>query len=359
MNLQRQIGFWLGTLLLVVVFLMVFRTILLPFIAGMAVAYGLDPLADWFERRGLSRLAASLVILVMFVVLLVLGFVVLVPILANQLAGFIERIPAYAQELQVLTTSFLNTRVGQLFRIDQDQLKSSMGQLMSQGASWLSALMQSLWSGGSALIDILSLLVVTPVVAFYLLVDWDRMIGLIDSWVPRDSVEEVRAIARDIDRAVAGFVRGQGLLCLILGTFYAIGLALVGLNFGLLIGFGAGMLSFIPYVGTTVGFVVAVGVAVVQFWPQWPWVAATVAVFVVGQFLEGNILQPRLVGRSVGLHPVWLMFGLFAFGVLFGFLGLLVAVPATAAIAVMMRYALARYLTSPIYRGEPTIDNDD
>jgi len=356
---QRQIGFWLGTLLIFLIFLFVFRTILLPFIAGMAAAYALDPIADWFERRGLSRMAASLVILVIFVIALVLMFVVLVPILANQLAGFIERIPSYAQQLQQFATSFLNTRFGQLVRIDQEQLQSSMGQLMSQGASWLTTVMQSIWSGGSALIDVLSLLVVTPVVAFYLLIDWDRMVARVDSWLPRHHVEEVRMIARDIDSAVAGFVRGQGLLCIILGTFYAVGLAGIGLNFGLLIGFGAGMLSFIPYVGSTVGFVVAVGVALVQFWPDWIWVAATVGIFVTGQFIEGNILQPRLVGRSVGLHPVWLMFGLFAFGVLFGFIGLLIAVPATAAIAVLMRFALARYLTSPIYRGGTELEDDD
>ncbi|MCX5493258.1 AI-2E family transporter [Kaistia dalseonensis] len=359
MSLQRHIGFWLGTLAIFLLFLFVFRGVLLPFIAGMAVAYGLDPVADWFERRGLSRLAASLVILVIFIVFLVLLFVLFVPILANQLAGFIERIPSYAQQLQGLATNLLDTRLGQLVRIDPDQLKSSMGQFMTQGASWLTSLLQSIWSGGSALIDVMSLLVVTPVVAFYLLVDWDRMIARIDSWLPRDSLEDVRQIARDVDTAVAGFVRGQGLLCIILGTFYAVALAAIGLNFGLLIGFGAGMLSFIPYVGSTLGFVVSVGVAVVQFWPEWPWVAVVVAIFAIGQFFEGNILQPRLVGRSVGLHPVWLMFGLFAFGVLFGFVGLLIAVPATAAIAVLMRFALARYLTSPIYRGDGIVDDEE
>lgn len=359
MTLQRQIGFWIAAFVVALLFLYVFRTVLLPFIAGMATAYALDPIADRLERLGLSRLAASFVILVVFVILLVLTFVVIVPILANQLVGLIERVPTYVEQLQHLSTSFLNTRIGQIFRIDQQELRSSMGQLMSQAASWMTTLMQQVWSGGAALIDVVSLLVVTPVVAFYLLVDWDRLVARVDSWLPRDNVETIRMIARDIDRAVAGFVRGQGLLCLILGAFYGIGLGLLGLNFGLLIGFGAGMLSFIPYVGSTVGFVVSVGVAVVQFWPDWIWVAATIAIFVVGQFLEGNILQPRLVGRSVGLHPVWLMFGLFAFGVLFGFIGLLIAVPATAAIAVLMRYGLAWYLASPIYRGSANGGDED
>ncbi|HWJ73000.1 MAG TPA: AI-2E family transporter [Kaistia sp.] len=359
MSLQRQMMFWVGALAAFILFLVVFRTVLLPFIAGMAVAYALDPVADWFERRGFSRMAASLVILVLFVILLVLMFVLFVPILANQLAGFIERIPSYAQQLQALANSLLNTRFGELFRVDAAQLQSSMGQLMSQGASWLSTLLKSLWSGGSALIDVVSLLVVTPVVAFYMLVDWDRMVARIDSWIPRDHVETVRMLARDADRAIAGFVRGQGLVCLILGSFYGLGLALLGLNFGLLIGIGAGILSFIPYVGTTLGFVISVGVAIVQFWPDWYWVGAVIGVFLVGQFFEGNILQPRLVGASVGLHPVWLMFALFAFGVLFGFVGLLIAVPASAAIGVLVRFGIARYLTSPIYRGDAETTPDE
>jgi len=350
-NLQRQIGFWLGAFLVFVVFLVVFSDVLLPFVAGMAVAYGLDPIADWLERRGLSRLAASLVILVGFVILLVLLVVLFVPLLANQLAGFIEKIPSYAQQLQALVEAMLETRVGQMLQIDADQLKSSMGAIMSEAAGWLSTLLKSIWSGGSALVDVAALFVVTPVVAFYMLIDWDRMVARIDSWVPRDHVETVRGIARDIDHAIAGFVRGQGLVCVLLGCIYAVGLMLVGVNFGLLIGIGAGILSFIPYVGTTVGFVVGVGVALVQFWPEWQWIGATVLVFAVGQFIEGNILQPRLVGGAVGLHPVWLMFALFAFGALFGFVGLLIAVPAAAAVAVLMRFALARYLTSPIYRG--------
>ncbi len=359
MSLQRQILFWIGALAAFILFLVVFRTVLLPFIAGMAVAYALDPLADWFERRGIGRMAASLIILVLFVVLLVLMFVLFVPILANQMAGFIERIPTYAQQLQALANSLLSTRVGELFRVDAAQLQSSMGQVMSQAASWLSTLLKSIWSGGSALIDVVSLLVVTPVVAFYMLVDWDRMVATIDSWIPRDHVETVRMLARDCDRAIAGFVRGQGLVCLILGSFYGIGLAVLGLNFGLLIGLGAGLLSFIPYVGTTIGFVVSVGVALVQFWPDWYWIGAVVGVFLIGQFFEGNILQPRLVGASVGLHPVWLMFALFAFGVLFGFVGLLIAVPASAAIGVLVKFMIARYLTSPIYRGDGEIPDDD
>jgi predicted PurR-regulated permease PerM len=177
------------------------------------------------------------------------------------------------------------------------------------------------------------------------------MVATVDSWVPREHVETVRAIAREIDRSIAGFVRGQGTLCLILGVYYALGLTVVGLNFGLLIGLVAGLISFIPYVGSLTGLILALGVAFVQFWPDWLWIAVVACVFFVGQFIEGNILQPKLVGSSVGVHPVWLMFALLAFGALFGFVGLLVAVPCAAAIAVIMRFALARYKQSPLYQG--------
>jgi predicted PurR-regulated permease PerM len=184
-----------------------------------------------------------------------------------------------------------------------------------------------------------------------MLLDWDRMVAKVDGWVPRDHVETVRRLASDINRSTAGFVRGQGSVGLIMGVSYAIALTLVGLNFGLLIGLFAGLIGFIPYVGSLVGLVLSVGVAVVQFWPEWQWIAVVVGIFFAGQMIEGNVLQPKLVGNRVGLHPVWLMFALFAFGYLFGFVGLLIAVPAAAAFAVLVRFALERYLASPVYRG--------
>ncbi len=203
---------------------------------------------------------------------------------------------------------------------------------------------------------LVSLLVVTPIVAFYLLLDWDHLVAKIDSWVPRDYVQEVRTIARDIDRAMAGFIRGQGTVCLLLGIFYAIGLSLAGLNFGLAIGFGAGLLSFIPYVGALVGGVLAIGVALVQFWPDYTMILVIIGIFAAGQFIEGNFLSPKLVGSSIGLHPVWLMFALFAFGYLFGFVGLLLAVPLAAAMGVFVRYALGQYLGSKLFTGAEHVE---
>ncbi|RWB29638.1 MULTISPECIES: AI-2E family transporter [unclassified Mesorhizobium] len=351
---RRQIRFWLISAVILAIFLYVFSGILLPFVAGMVLAYFLDPVADRLQRLGLSRLMATIVILFAFIVVLVLAFVILIPVLASQMADFASKLPEYLTRLQTLITSFDPRWLEEKFGVDANGLREGLNSLLTSGFGLLTTVFTSIWSSGVALVSVVSLFVVTPVVAFYMLLDWDRMVAIVDSWVPRDYVQTVRAIANDINTATAGFVRGQGTLCLVLGAMYATGLTLTGLNFGILIGLFAGLISFIPYVGSLTGLVLAVGVAFVQFWPDWTMVAAVAGVFFVGQFIEGNILQPRLVGKSVGLHPVWLMFSLFAFGALFGFVGLLIAVPASAAVAVLVRFAISRYLESPLYKGHNT-----
>jgi predicted PurR-regulated permease PerM len=348
---RRQIMFWMATAAVFILFLYAFSSILLPFFAGMILAYFLDPVADRLERWGMSRMSATITILVVFIVALALGLVIVIPILASQMADFLSRMPDYLSRLQDLVTNIDPEWLSQRIGANPEDLREGLNSLLTQGAGFISTVFSSIWSSGAALIDIAGLFVITPVVAFYMLLDWDNMVAKVDAWVPRDHLGTVRQIALDIDKAVAGFVRGQGTLCLILGIIYAVGLTVVGLNFGLLIGFFAGLISFIPYVGSLVGLVLSVGVALVQFWPEWHWVVVVAAIFFGGQFIEGNILQPNLVGKSVGLHPVWLMFALFAFGALFGFVGLLVAVPAAAAVGVLVRFALSRYLASPLYRG--------
>ncbi|WP_417671856.1 AI-2E family transporter [Roseibium sp.] len=356
MTLRRQVQFWLLSLVAFVVFLTVFSEVLLPFVAGMAVAYLLDPVCDWLEARGFGRLWATLTILFAFILVLVLFFLMVAPVLGNQLAGFLDKLPELIKRLQGLVSSNLGERLVSLSGLSTADLQSSVGDLIGQGASWIGGLAKSVWSGGQAVLSILSLFLITPVVAFYLLLDWDQMVAKIDGWLPRDHLETVRELAREMDTAVAGFVRGQVSVCVLLGLFYALGLAVVGLNFGLLIGMGAGLVSFIPFVGAGLGFIVSLGVALVQFWPDWTMIVAVGAVFAVGQFLEGNILQPKLVGGSTGLHPVTLMFALFAFGSLFGFVGMLIAVPAAAMIGVLARFALRQYLASPLYKGHGRVN---
>ncbi|WP_244651042.1 AI-2E family transporter [Rhizobium sp. CFBP 8762] len=353
--LIRQALFWLAFLVGVIVFFTVFSSILLPFIAGMALAYFLDPVADWLERRGLNRLMATIVILVSFIVLFALALMIVIPLLAQQAADFLEKLPTYIVELQDLITRSGPTVLPEWVTNQMATIKQNSSRLLTEGAGFLGTLLGKIWNSGVALLDIISLFIVTPVVAFYLLLDWDRMVGKVDSWVPRRQVDNVRQIAREMDHAIAGFVRGQGSLCLILGVYYALGLSLVGLNFGLLIGLFAGFISFIPYIGSTIGLVLAVGVALVQFWPEYWSIALVAVVFFSGQFLEGNVLQPKLVGSRVGLHPVWLMFALFAFGALFGFIGVLIAVPAAAAVGVLVRFFLQRYLDSELYHGHEPV----
>lgn len=354
-GLRRQVFFWLVALAIFIAFLMLFSSILLPFIAGMALAYFLDPVADRLERVGLSRLMATVVILVSFVVVFVLSLMIIIPVLASQLNDFIQRVPEYVTQLQTFIATSNASWLPDWVDGQMGTIRENFSRYLSEGVGFLGTLVEQIWNSGKALLDIASLLVVTPVVAFYLLLDWDHMIEKVDSWVPRNQLATVRQLATELDNTIAGFVRGQGSLCLILGIFYAIALSAAGLNFGLLIGFFTGMISFIPYVGSTVGLLLSLGVALVQFWPDFIWVGVIAGIFFLGQFIEGNILQPKLVGKSVGLHPVWLMFALFAFGALFGFVGVLVAVPAAAAVGVLVRFAISRYLDSDLYYGTSVV----
>jgi predicted PurR-regulated permease PerM len=212
-------------------------------------------------------------------------------------------------------------------------------------------MLNSVLASSMRLIDVLVIVVVTPVVAFYLLLDWDHFTSRIDSLLPRSHAPVIRRLAGEIDAVLAGFVRGQSTVCLLLGLFYALALMLVGLPYGFLIGIVAGILSFIPYVGSFVGGVMSIGVALFTFWGDPLWILAVAAIFAVGQFVEGNVLSPNLIGRSVRLHPVWLIFALSVFGSLFGFVGMLIAVPVAAALGVLTRFAVDRYLASPLYSG--------
>ncbi len=354
MTIERQIAFWIAALVVLIAALWLLSPVMLPFVAGIALAYLLNPLARRLERLGVHRAVAGLLIIVLVLAALIVLVLLLVPVLVGQLSAFIDRLPSYVTRLQSVIADSSHEWLTKILGERLPDASKSVGELMTQGAGWLAAFLRSLWSGGQALISILSLMVVTPVVAFYMLCDWDRMIATVDGWIPRPQRKTVRGLAREIDAAIAGFVRGQTSICLILGAFYAVALALTGLNFGFLIGFMAGLLSFIPYVGSLTGLVVSLGVAIAQFWPNWTPIIAILVIFLVGQLLEGYVLAPKLVGERVGLHPVWLMFALFAFGYLFGFVGLLVAVPLAAAIGVLVRFALRQYRASPLYRGGET-----
>jgi predicted PurR-regulated permease PerM len=353
MTLQRQVTFWIGALVFSVFMLWMLQSILLPFIAGFVLAYFLDPIADRLERVGLPRIAATAFILVAAILILVFIGLMVVPVLIDQSVKLAAEVPSLVKSLTDRANELAPQALKDMLANSGTDLQGQASTIAGKAASWLAGFMSSLWSGGRALVNVLSIMVITPIVAFYLLADWDHIVAKVDSWLPRDHLEELRGIARDVDTAMAGFIRGQGTVCLILGAFYAVGLSLLGLKSGLAIGFAAGLLSFIPYVGALLGGLVAIGVGLVQFWPNETQVLLVIGVFVAGQFIEGNFLSPRLVGGSIGLHPVWMMFALFAFSYVFGFVGLLLAVPMAAATGVFVRYGLQHYLNSKLYTGAP------
>jgi predicted PurR-regulated permease PerM len=353
MTTQKQVSIWLGALALFALTLWFLQDILLPFIAGFVLAYFLDPVADRLEKLGARRVFATLFILLVAILAVVFVALLLLPVFSDQLLKLAGDLPDLIKALLTRIDQIAPQSLKDLLARSGASSSGSVADIATKATGWLATILGSVWSGGMAVVNVLSLMVVTPIVAFYLLLDWDHIVAKIDSLLPRDHIEEIREVARGIDAAMAGFIRGQGTVCLLLGILYAVALSFAGLKFGLAIGFGAGLLSFIPYVGAIIGGVMAIGVALVQFWPDFASIATIIGIFVAGQFVEGNFLSPKLVGGSIGLHPVWLMFALFAFGYTFGFAGLLLAVPLAAAAGVLVRHAIGRYVRSRLYTGIP------
>lgn len=351
-SLKRQLIFWTGALIVFIALLWILADVLLPFVAGMALAYLLDPLVKRVQSFGLSGTWAAVIIVIVFAIALVLVIILIVPVLGDQIGQFMQRLPDLIDRVRILIQQSNQSWLGAFVGEKLPEAQKSLGTIAATAAGWITTFLGSLWSGGKALVSVLSILVITPIVAFYMLMDWDRMVNAVDNLIPVHHRETVRGLFREMDAAISGFVRGQAIVCLILGVFYSVALIAIGLNFGLLIGIVAAFLSFAPYIGTMVGFLLATGVALAQFWPDWIWVVAAAGIFAVGQFIEGNFLQPYLVGKETGLHPVWLMFSLLAFGVLFGFVGLLVAVPVAAAIGVLVRFLVRQYQASSYYTGD-------
>ena len=364
---KEQVKYW-GIATAILVFLLYFLgNVILPFVLGGAVAFMLDPVADRLERAGFSRAASVGVISIGATILFVIAALLIIPVLIQQTASLfnfigtsVDTAPTVLRDLDKwLTDTF--PALAQNDITLSGSLKNVASTVQSKGGDFLNGVLSSAMS----LIHVIVLLVVVPVVAVYLLYDWDNMVAQIDSLLPRDHLGPIRSIATEIDKTLASFIRGQGTVCLILGIFYAVGLMVVGLQFGLVAGAIAGLLTFIPYVGALVGGLLSIGLALFQFWnsvevidgatttfaTDWLRIGLVAVIFGVGQFLEGNFLTPKLVGSSVGLHPVWLIFALSVFGTLFGFVGMLVAVPVAAMIGVVARHAIRSYKNGRLYRG--------
>lgn len=343
---REQFKYWGVAAVVFSVVLWFLGDVLLPFVLGGAIAYLLDPVADRLERAGLSRAASVAVITVLAMVVFVLLSLLVVPTLVRQAADLVNIAPQLFTNLK----DFLVSRFPDL--VDSESaVRQSLVSIGERVQEYGGKFLETVLSSAASIINVVLLFVIVPVVSVYLLVDWDRMVARIDDLLPRDHAPVIRQLARDIDRTLASFIRGMGMVCLILGTYYAVALMLTGLQFGLIVGFIAGLITFIPYVGALVGGALAVGLALFQFWGDWLQIAAVALIFVVGQVIEGNFLTPKLVGDSVGLHPVWLLLALSVFGSLFGFVGMLVAVPVAAALGVIARFATRQYLDSRLYRG--------
>jgi predicted PurR-regulated permease PerM len=344
--IRDQAKYWGVAAAIFFVLLYLLGNVILPFIVGAALAYFLDPVADRLERLGLSRVAATALITIVAILMVVLLILSIIPSLISQLSSLVNTAPQIAARLQ----AFLLERFPEL-----SDSTSTARQTLAQIASGIQArgaqLANGLLSSALGLINAVVFMVIVPVVTFYLLLDWDKLIAKIDSLIPRDHAPTVRMLGAEINAVIAGFVRGQVSVCLILGTFYSVALMLAGLQYGLIVGAIAGAITFIPYVGSLVGGALAIGLALFQFWGDWVSIGIVAAIFAFGQFVEGNILTPKLVGESVGLHPVWLLFALSLFGALFGFAGMLVAVPVAAAVGVITRFGITQYERSLLYQG--------
>ena len=349
----QRFGLLAGLLLVLAAGLHLFASILLPFVMAAGIAYFLDPPTTRLTRAGMPRGMAALLMVVALVAAGLLFALLLYPLLLAQVGILISRVPSYIYSVRLWAgevISHLQERLGSEF-VDE-RLRDLVGGQAGAMLAFLAAALPRIVGGGFALFNVLSLVVVTPVVAFYLLRDWRRAVARVDSWLPRRYTATLRAQAREVDRILSAWVRGQALCCVVLALYYAVALSAAGLDLGLIVGISAGLLSFIPYVGSITGGVASIGLAVAQF-PTWTGVATVAGVFVLGQILEGYVIYPRFLGDRVELHAVWVIFALFAGGAAFGFLGVLMAVPVAAAIGVLLRFWLRRYLQSPLYLDPP------
>jgi predicted PurR-regulated permease PerM len=334
-------------------FIYLIKSILLPFVVAMITAYFLDPAADKLEKWGMSRFLATGVITLSFFAVLLTAFFLLAPVLYDQCISLIQKVPHY---VEIFQTSVLPSVTHVLHDLDPEALekaKAAVGDASGQVLGFVGEMIANVWQSGMAFVNLVSLIFVTPIVTFYVLRDWDVMVNKVDSWLPVKHADTIRVQIAEINRTLSGYIRGQTNVCLFLGIFYATGLMLAGLDFGLFIGLGTGLLAFIPYVGMAIGMATGLAVAFFQFGglEGSHEIGVVLLVFLIGQVIEGNFLTPKLVGTKVGLHPVWIIFGMLAGAALFGFTGILLAVPVTAVIGVLARFFLSQYLKGQRKRG--------
>ena len=350
----QRIGLLIGLVVVAWLALNLFASVLLPFVAAAGIAYVLHPLTTWLTRLGLPRGLTTGLMILGLVAAVLLFVLLLYPLILAQIGILISRVPQYVYLVQAWAQEMilhLQERFGN--DVVDDKLRDLVGGQAGTVVAFLVHTSASVISSSFALFNVLTLMIVTPVVAVYLLRDWPDIVRMVDSWLPHRYAAVIRAQAREVDRILSAWVRGQALCCVFLALYYSMALSAVGLDLGLIVGLTAGLLSFIPYVGSIVGGVSAIGLAMAQF-PDWHGVLLVAAVLGIGQILEGYVLYPRFLGDRVELSAVWVIFALFAGGAAFGFVGVMLAVPVAATIGVLCRFWLRRYLDSPLYLDPPS-----
>jgi predicted PurR-regulated permease PerM len=341
-----QLRYWGLAAAVAVVLLWLLGNALLPFILGAGLAYLLNPTVERLVRLGLGRVLATTLIAILFAAGAALVVVFLVPVLINQTLAFLKEAPAFLTALIEALQREFPSRYGQEGPVDR-ALTGMVAWLQERGGD----VAGTVYTSAVSVVSVLVMIVIVPVVAFYLLVDWPRLVRRMDGLLPRQHAPTVRRLVLEMDTAIGAFLRGMGAICLTMAIYYGLALSAVGLQFGMVVGVLAGFLTFIPYLGAITGGVLAIGLALYQFWGEWFSVALVAGVFFAGQAIESYAITPRVVGRSVGLHPVWILVALSVFGALFGLVGFVIAVPVAAALAVLVRYAVGLYEQSALYAG--------
>lgn len=349
--------FWLIAFAIFAGLLWLLKPVLLPFVAGLVIAYFLNPAVNVLAKRKIPRWLGSFLVLTGFILFAVLLLLLLFPLVQSQLSALISALPGYIAILREQVIPWAESWAEKLSPEDVNRLQEAASQFAGSAAEWAGNAFKKILSEGAALFNMIALAIVTPVVAFFVLRDWTKLTIAIDRMIPRRYYELIKAELAEIDRALSGFIRGQALVCLTLGIIYSVGLKLAGLQYGITVGIIAGVLSFVPYVGSSFMLIASLLLAFVQF-DNFMDIGKVLLVYVIGQVLEGYVLTPKLVGDRVGLHPVWIIFAIFVGGSLLGFLGVVIAVPVAAIIGVLVRFALRLYRMSSLYHGEQKTNNN-
>lgn len=345
---QRQSLLWIAIGILLVALFVLLGPVLAPFVAAAMIGYVLNPGVDWLTARRIPRTSAVMLIIIATFILIIALLLIVVPILRSEIPLLQQRLPSLLDKIDAILDPWL-AQLGMKVQLDSAGVKQMLAEKLAAGSAELGpAFLSSLKVGGMAVMGWIATIVLVPVVLFYLLLDWHAMLARLALMVPRRWISVVTSMAVEVDSLLAQYLRGQLLVMLVLATYYSVALAVAGFDVALPVGLLTGLLVFIPYIGFGIGLLLAVVAAILQFDGLQGLIAIAI-IYGCGQVIEGFYLTPRLVGERIGLHPLAVIFALLAFGQLFGFVGILLALPASAVLSVIVKRLREHYLQSPFY----------